>query len=308
MRNMANVIRELATQKKAVILAHYYCRPEVQEAADLVGDSLALILAATKTEAGMIVLCGVYPLAETLAILCPDKTVIAAHPEAGCLMADMITAEALAGRKAERPEAAVLTHVNSPAAVKAESDVCCASSNMAAMLKNLEGDVVLMTPDRNLAAYFKTRAPEKKILSWSGFCPIHDRLRPLEVADLQKKHPRAEIAAHPKCRREVLAQASFVGSAADIVDYCGRSSKQEFIILAEEGLRHRLEKNNPSKIFHFTTAPMICPGMKMNSLIDIIRSLETASPRVEPPREIKAKALIPLRRMLETEATPGGGA
>ncbi|MGL4208172.1 MAG: quinolinate synthase NadA [Candidatus Adiutrix sp.] len=292
-------IKKLAAEKKAIILAHYYCHPDIHEAADFVGDSLGLSVSASQTEAEIIVFCGVHFMAETAAILSPQKTVFLANADAGCPMADMITAEALIARKKELPGVQVLTYVNSPAAVKAESDACCTSSNAVKVLRTMESDVVLMTPDRNLAAYVQTQVPEKKIIFWDGFCPIHHHVRAAHVADLKAKHPKAPVAAHPECRPEVTALADFIGSTAAIIKYAGQSQATEIIVLTEEGIGHPLRKNNPEKQFYFPPQkPMICPNMKKNSLEDIVNALEGKAQRIVVSPEISLKALVPLKRMM----------
>lgn len=289
-------VRHLARERRAVILAHYYARPELQDAADFVGDSLGLSQVAAAAEAEVIVFCGVRFMAETASILCPGKKVVLVSAGAGCPMADMITAEALAARKKELPGVRVLTYVNSSAAVKAESDACCTSANVVDMLRSMEGDTVLMTPDKNLAAFAQKRVPEKKVIAWEGWCPIHHRITAQMVLDLQKKHPGAPVAAHPECRPEVSELADFVGSTTTILKYCQESPAPEIIVITEEGVRHQLAKN-PGKTFHFPEN-MVCEDMKKNTLEDLRRALDPAAPEVRVPDDLRTRALAPIERMM----------
>jgi len=290
-------IRQLARDRRAVILAHYYCRPEIQEAADFVGDSLGLSRTAAASEAEVIVFCGVHFMAETASILCPDKKVIAVEPEAGCPMADMITAQALAERKRQLPGVSVLTYVNSPAEVKAESDLCCTSANVVEVLRSMPGTEVLMTPDQNLAAFAQKLVPEKKILFWEGYCPVHHRLTADDVRALKAKHPEAKVTAHPECRPEVLELADFIGSTTAILGYCRQSPEREIIILTEEGVGHQL-RDVAHKTFHFPEN-IVCEDMKKNTLAGLRRALETLSPEIRVSDEVRQKALSPIEKMLQ---------
>ncbi len=289
-------LKKLAKEQRAIILAHYYCRPELQDAADFVGDSLGLASTAAETDAEAIVFCGVHFMAETASILSPEKKVVLVNSMAGCPMADMITAEELAAKKEELPGVAVLTYVNSSAAVKALSDACCTSANVAEVLRNLPGDTVLMTPDKNLAAFAQSQVPEKKVLAWEGWCPIHHQLTAPTVKDLQSKYPNAQTLAHPECRPEVLALADMVGSTTGIIAHCQQSTHSEFLVLTEEGVGHQLAKI-PGKTFRFPEN-MTCWDMKKNTLADLRKALETLSPEVRVTADIRAKALAPLQKMM----------
>lgn len=289
-------IRQLARDRKAIILAHYYCRPELQDVADYVGDSLGLSRTAAASPAEVIAFCGVHFMAETASILCPDKKVLAVNSGAGCPMADMITAEALAARKSELPGVPVLTYVNSPAEVKALSDLCCTSANVVDILNSMPGDSVLMTPDKNLAAFAQAQVPGKKVLFWEGYCPIHHQRTPEEVRALKEQYPGAKVAAHPECRPEILALADFVGSTTAILNYVKSGPDREYIVVTEEGVAHQLRDSG--KICHFPPR-MICEDMKKNTLADLRRALETLSPEVKVPDHIRAKALAPIEKMLE---------
>jgi quinolinate synthase len=297
---MKERVRELAREKDALVIAHYYCVPDVHDAADFVGDSLGLSQEARKSDKKLIVFCGVHFMAETAAILCPDKTVILANPDAGCPMADMITAEALAARKEELGEGvAVLTYVNSPANVKALSDICCTSANAVAVMRSLPQRRILMTPDKNLTAHVARQIPEKEVLSWPGFCPTHHRIKEKELMELKDKHPEALVLAHPECREKILREAHFVGSTSGIINKVAQSDREEFIVLTEEGVLYPMRKNNPGKVFLTPETPMICPNMKKNSLEDIERALlDPDPPAVRVPEEIRIPALRAVERML----------
>ena len=296
--DMAEDIKALARERRAVILAHCYCPDEVQAAADYVGDSLGLSRAAADTAAEVIIFAGVHFMAETAVILCPDKKVVLVDPEAGCPMADMITARALAARRAELPGVEVLTYVNSPAEVKALSDLCCTSSNVAAALRAMKSETVLMTPDRNLAAYAQKQVPEKKVLLWEGFCPIHHQLEPGAVRKLKEAHPGARVLVHPECRPEVLAMSDFIGSTTAIVQEARTSLAREFIILTETGVRRQLVLDSPEKTFYFSEA-MVCSDMKKNTLAGLRRAVETLAPEIRVPEDIRLRARGAIEKMLK---------
>lgn len=294
---MQQEIRSLLKEKKGILLVHNYQRPEIQDVADMTGDSLGLSILAGKTEAEVIVFSGVHFMAETASIVSPNKTVLLPRPDAGCPMADTITAETLLARKAELPGVPVVTYVNSPAEVKAESDICCTSANAVGVVKSIDADRVLMTPDRNLALYTR-RFVDKEILLWDGCCNIHDRLTAEEVLAAKKAHPQALAIAHPECRPEVIDLADAVRSTSGMLDYCARSEAEEFIIVTENGLIHQLKKQYPSKKFHEVSAKMTCPNMKLTRLEDIIKALRAMEPVVHVPEEIRRKAWKAVDRML----------
>ncbi|MDR1110069.1 MAG: quinolinate synthase NadA [Deltaproteobacteria bacterium] len=291
-------IARLASERQAVILSHYYCRPEIHEVAHFVGDSLGLSQEAARSPAKVIIFCGVHFMAETASILCPDKTVVLANSGAGCPMADMIVPEALAARKRELEGVPVLTYVNSPAAVKAISDVCCTSANAVAVMRSLEGRRVLMTPDRNLALHVQGLVPEKEVITWPGFCPTHHRLRLPEILALREAFPGAEILAHPECQPGILGEAQVIASTSGLIRHAAESPGREFIVLTEEGVLHPMRKNSPDKVFHTPATPMICPNMKKNSLGDVVSALETLSPVVKVPEGTRLAALRAVERMM----------
>jgi quinolinate synthase len=290
-------VREWLVKREAILLAHNYQPGEIQDIADLTGDSLGLSQAAAKTEARVIVFCGVHFMAETAAILCPDKTVVLPRVDAGCYMADTITAASLQARKAELPGVPVVTYVNSSAAVKAESDICCTSANAVRVVNSLPQDRVLMVPDRNLALYTQ-RYSTKQIFLWEGCCNVHDALTREEVLACQVAHPGAPFIAHPECRPEVLDLADVIRSTAGMLSYVRNTPKEEFIIGTEKGILHTLAKENPEKRFFSPSDRMLCPDMKKISLEDVLTALRDPAPMVTVPEEIRLRALQAVNRML----------
>jgi quinolinate synthase len=290
-------IKELAQKRKAIILAHNYQPPEIQDLADLCGDSLELSRKAARTDAAVIVFCGVHFMAETASILCPDKTVLLPRLDAGCLMADMITAEALSAKLATLPPMPVVTYVNSTAEVKALSTICCTSANVVQVVNSLTEDEMLLTPDRNLAMYAAARTG-KKIHLWEGYCPTHEWLTADDVARTRAAHPEALFIAHPECRPEVLQLADVIASTSGMLRYAAESSRGEFIIGTEQGILHPLRKTNPHKRFYPASEKLICRNMKKISLADILHSLEAMQGEVKVPEEIRRPALLAVERML----------
>jgi quinolinate synthase len=294
---MIEKIRSLAKEKNAVILVHNYEPPEIQEIADLCGDSLELSIKASKTDADVILFCGVHFMAETAYILSPEKTVLLPKKDAGCPMADMITPDALKEKLKELPPMPVVTYVNSPASVKALSTICCTSANAVKVVDSLPDDEILMAPDRNLAQYTAIHSA-KKIHFWDGCCPIHDRLTVGEVLKARKDHPKAVLMAHPECRPEVLELADAVLSTSGMIRYAAESNSREFIVGTENGLLYPLQKANPGKQFYPVSDTMLCPDMKKITLEDVVRSLEFMEGVVEVPEEIRVPALKAVERMI----------
>ena len=298
-KTLQGEIRKLLKEKNAILLAHNYERPEIQDIADLTGDSLMLSIEAAKTKAGVIVFCGVHFMAETASILCPDKVVLLPVVSAGCPMADMITAQSLAEKKKDFPGVPVVSYVNSTASVKAESHICCTSANAIKVVNSLSGnDTVIMTPDRNLARYTQ-RFTDKKIIFWDGFCPYHDMLTPEQVSKVKKKHPQALFLVHPECRPEVIDLADEVKSTSGMLDYAKKSKNREFIIGTETGLIYTLKIQNPDKVFIPADESMICIDMKKIYLKDVISSLLNMSPVVKVEEDIRVRAKEAVDRMLE---------
>ena len=298
-----NKVRELLRRRNGILLAHNYQPPEIQDVADLCGDSLELSMKASRTDAEVIVFCGVHFMAETASILCPDKKVLLPVLEAGCPMADMITASQLVEKKREIPQAVVISYVNTSAAVKAESDICCTSANAVQVANSVEPHKpILMVPDRNLAMYTQSRT-NRRITYWDGYCPIHNNLTPEEVNQTRAAHPEALFLAHPECPPEVLRLADQVKSTSGMIAYAARSGSREFIIGTEAGILHPLAKANPDKVFVPASAKMICPDMKKIQLAHVVRALEDLEPEVKVPEEIRGRAVAAVERMLAIPRT-----
>lgn len=290
-------IRELLKQRNAVLLAHNYEPPEIQDIADLCGDSLELSIKAARTDAEVIVFCGVHFMAETASILSPQKTVLLPRLDAGCPMADMIDPIALKSKLETFRSIPVVTYVNSSAAVKALSTICCTSANVIAVVNSLDADEVLMTPDRNLAQYAAADTG-KKIHFWEGYCPIHDRLTPKEVKIAKRAHQKAVFIAHPECRPEVLQMADEVASTSGMIRFVKSSDAREFIIGTEVGLLYPLSRQAPDKLFYPASSEMLCPDMKKIGLEDVIDCLETMQGEVKVPEEIRVPAMRAVKRMI----------
>ncbi|RJQ83946.1 MAG: quinolinate synthase NadA [Desulfobacteraceae bacterium] len=291
-------IKDLAKARKAVILAHNYQPPDIQDLADLCGDSLELSRKAAQTDAEVIVFCGVHFMAETASILSPEKTVLLPRMDAGCLMSDMITAEALQMKIAALPPMPVVTYVNSTADVKALSTICCTSANVIQVVNSLAADEMLLTPDRNLAMYAASRT-RKKIHIWEGCCPTHERLTSEDVRKARAEHPQAVFIAHPECRPEVLAIADVIASTSGMLRHAAQSKQKEFIIGTEQGLLYPLGKANPDKRFYPASPKMICKNMKKIQPADVLRCLQTMTGEVKVPEEIRVPAFKAVEKMIQ---------
>lgn len=296
--SIAQEIRALLKKRKAILLAHNYQRSEIQEIADFTGDSLELSIRAAETEAEVIVFCGVLFMAETAAIISPDKTVLLPCQEAGCPLADMITPEALMAKLAKLGDLPVVTYINSPAAVKACSTICCTSANAVVIVNGLAEDEILMTPDRNLSQYVAS-VTTKKIHHWEGYCPVHDRLTATDVLTAKAAHPEARFMAHPECRPEVLALADAVLSTSGMLEFVKHSDHRSFIVGTEEGLLYPLRKANPDKSFYEAAEHMVCEDMKRTRLSDVLRALQTMTYEVMVPEEVRIHAFKAVDRMLK---------
>jgi quinolinate synthase len=291
-------IRQLLKAKNAILLVHNYQRPEIQDIGDFTGDSLGLSIEASKTDAEIIVFSGVHFMAETASILSPDKIVLLPVISAGCQMANMITAHSLIEKKKEFPGVPVVSYVNSPASVKAESDICCTSANAIQVVNSFtHHDTIIMTPDRNLAFYTQ-RHTHKKLIYWEGYCPYHDRLTANEAMKVKNNYPQALFLAHPECRPEVIDLADEVKSTSGMLDYVSKSSQKEFIIGTETGIIHTLKTQNPDKVFIPADEKMVCVDMKKIQLTDIVSSLKTISPVVKVEEGVRVKAKRAVERML----------
>jgi len=291
-------ITALKVDKKAVILAHNYQLGEVQDIADYVGDSLELARTAAETDAEVIVFCGVHFMAETASILCPGKKVLLPNSNAGCPMADMITAEDLRQMKKEIPGATVVCYVNTTAEVKAESDICCTSANAVEVVESLPPGEIIFVPDQYLGKYVESRTGRRMHL-WPGFCPTHARITPGDIVDLRKDYPEAKVLVHPECRPEVIALADEALSTGGICRYARESEACEVIVGTEIGIIYRLKKENPTKVFIPISEQAICPDMKLITLEKIRDSLKTIAPEVSVSDEIRSKAKAAVDKMLE---------
>ena len=291
-------ILELKAEKNAVILAHNYQSGVIQDIADILGDSLELSRKAAEVDAEVIVFCGVSFMAETAAVLNPRKTVLLPRLEAGCPMADMIVPNDLIGIRDEYPGVPIITYVNSTAAVKAESTICCTSANVLQVVESFkDADTVYMAPDRNLAQY-AARHTRKKVLHWHGYCPVHHNLLAEDVLKVKEAHPEAPFLAHPECRPEVLDLADKICSTSGMLRFVRESSIESFIIGTEEGILRPMEKENPHKRFYTPAKRMLCPDMKLTTPEDVVLALETLQPRITVPEETRVKALKAVERML----------
>lgn len=294
---LADDILRLKRERNAVILAHNYQPGEVQEVADLRGDSLELSRAAAREEAEVIIFCGVDFMAETAAILSPEKRVVMPAAGASCPMASMITARDLRGFREENPGAAVVCYVNSSAEVKAESEICCTSANGVEVVASLAEETVLFVPDRNLGRYV-ARFTEKKIITWNGYCYVHDRYTPEDVSRACALHPEAEVLVHPECRPEVIDLADGVYSTSGMARRAKESPSREFIIGTEVGMNYRLKEENPGKEFYPLSEKAVCLDMKKTTLERVRSALETLEPRVTVPEEVAGRARVAIERML----------
>lgn len=295
-------ISHLKKERNAVILAHNYQLPEIQDIADYVGDSLGLSVQASKTNADVIVFCGVYFMAETAKILSPGKIVLIPDRNAGCPMADMITAEELRQLKVKHPGAKVMCYVNTTAEVKAECDVCCTSGNAERVVREAfsKDEEIIFVPDQYLAGYVSGQTGRNFII-WKGYCPSHIKILPEDIARKKKLHPRAEVIVHPECPPGVTSLAEHVLSTEKMCGYVKESAAGEFIIGTEIGILHRMRKENPGKIFHPASEQATCPNMKRITLEKVLWSLEEMGFEVTVPQDIMTKARTCLQRMIDNK-------
>ncbi|MCP4263980.1 MAG: quinolinate synthase NadA [Candidatus Brocadiaceae bacterium] len=292
-------ISGLKKKHNAIILAHNYQRGEIQDVADFVGDSLGLSQQAAKTDADLIVFCGVHFMAETAALLSPDKTVIMPDEHAGCPMASMITARELREKKKLYPNIKVVCYVNTTAAVKAESDICCTSSNAVKIVSSIpEDEDILFIPDKSLGAYVSS-CLNRDMIYWEGYCPTHHRILAEQIIKMKSDHPAAEVVVHPECTPDVIALADHVASTTGILNYAKSSDSKEFVIGTELGILHRMKKENPDKTFMPVTPLSDCPNMKLNTLEKLLWALEDLQFVVTVPEDIAVEARKAIQRMLD---------
>ena len=292
-------IARLKKERRAVILVHNYQLPEVQDVADYRGDSLELSRIASRTDAEIIVFCGVHFMAETASILCPDKKVLMPDIHAGCPMANMITAEELRKLKKKHPRAAVVGYVNTSAQVKAELDVCCTSTNAVAVVNALKNEKeIIFVPDKYLAD-FVSRQTGRKLISWRGFCPTHVKILPEDIKRENRFHPKAKVIVHPECLPEVVALADAALSTSRMAKFAKETDAGEFIIGTEVGIIYRLKKDNPTKEFYPASEAAVCPNMKRTTHEKILWALEELKQEVRVPDAIRRRAKKAIDRMLE---------
>lgn len=294
-----NEIKDIAKRKNAVILAHNYQLPEVQEVADFVGDSLELSIKASEIDAEIIVFCGVYFMAETAAIISPKKIILIPDHSAGCPMAGMISAENVKELKRQHPQAKVVCYVNSSAAVKAESDICCTSSNALKVVNSLKDtQEIIFIPDKYLGSYVQGKVPDKKFIIWEGYCPTHVRITSDDILKMKRQHPEALMMAHPECRTEIVNFATAVVSTSGMSKFARETEAREIIVATEVGMLHRLKKENPDKLFYPANPQSVCSNMKLTTLEKIFWSLQDMIFPVKVAEPVCSKARLAIDKML----------
>lgn len=297
-----NLIKEILSWKEkreAIILAHVYQPGEIQDIADFTGDSLFLSQQAAKTQAKVIVFCGVQFMAETASILSPEKIILLPEIKAGCPLADMAPIEKVKKKLKELPKVAIISYVNSSATVKSLSDYCCTSANAVQIVQTIPAEKdILFIPDKNLAD-FTARKAKRNIIPWQGYCPVHNILTKEDVIKVKKLHPQALLLVHPECRPEVCNLADYIGSTRGIIEFASNNPAKEYIIGTELGIFHPLKKNNPNKQFFPASEKMICKDMKLITLEKVLHSLKKLEPRIIVPENIRKKSLKALNRMIE---------
>lgn len=297
--NYIEEINRLKKEKNALILAHFYQTGDIQDVADFVGDSLALARIGAEAKEDIIVLCGVRFMAETAKILSPEKAVLLPNEEAGCPMADMVTADALATYKEENPDTFVVSYVNTNADVKALSDICVTSSNGLNIVEAIDQNKILFLPDRNLGGYIKNQTSHEGMDMWPGYCCVHHNIRPFMVKDKMSDYPDALVLVHPECRDDVVELGDYVGSTKGIIDFVNQSDHKEFIIVTEEGILHPLAQQNPDKTFILAADELLCQNMKKLTMEQLYFCLKDETGHVELDEEIIEASNRPLKKMLE---------
>jgi len=303
--NVQQEIKKLKEEKNAIILSHFYQPGEVQDIADIVGDSLELAKAARDADNDVIVFCGVRFMAETAKILNPKKNVLLPAIDAGCLMADMISADEVLHLKEEYPNAAVMCYVNSDIEVKAVSDICCTSSNAVRVAQSLVEDEIIFVPDRCLGDYISQFLPQKKMILAEGFCPTHMRITAADIKSARQAKPQAMVLVHPECNPEVIKLSDFVGSTSQIIEKAVASNAKEFIIGTEQGVLHRLDQRCPNKKFYNTGRLQTCINMKRTTIDTVYRALKSMEYQISVEEEMAEKAIKSLERMFSV-TTPVG--
>jgi quinolinate synthase len=302
-RTLADEILELKKDRGAILLAHHYQEPEIQELADVVGDSLELSRKARDFAGDVIAFCGVWFMAETAKVLNPDRIVVVPDKEASCSLVESCPAEPIRAYRRLHPDHVIVSYINTSVEVKAESDILCTSRNAVAVVNSIPAEkTVLFLPDRNLGNYVKRQTGRENMKIWQGTCIVHATFPSRRLAHARQEHPDALVAAHPECPPDVLREADFIGSTSAIIDWCVKSPAREFIVMTESGVRFSLERRAPGKQFYFVQNENCncseCPYMKLNTLDKLRDCLLNLKPRVEIPEELMQRALAPLERML----------
>ncbi len=303
MKEIIDKINKLKQDKNAIILAHCYQNMEIDEVADFVGDSLYLSQMASKTDADIILFAGVYFMAQTAKIICPDKKVLLPRLESGCRMADMISLNQLREFKKQNENIPSVCYINSTAEVKSECDICCTSSNALRIVESLHAAKVLFLPDTYLGKWVETKLKTTKVITYPGFCPTHLQIRPDDIIQMREKYPEALVLAHPECHQEVTKLADYVGSTTGIMKFAAESNHKQFIIATEKGVTDRLQRDYPEKEFILVREDIICPNMKWHTLADIYNSLLHEEHEINVDEEISKKALKCINSMLEVSAS-----
>lgn len=293
---LSEKILKLKKEKNAIILAHLYQIPEIQEIADYVGDSYYLSQIARDAKEDLIIFCGVKFMAESAKVLSPEKTVILPAPNAGCPMADMAEVEDVEEMIKKYPDAFKVCYINSSYEVKALCDASVTSSSALNIIKNIPNKQILFLPDQNLGGYISEFFPEKEFILWRGFCPTHHRITAEDIIKAKEEHPNVKVLSHPECSKEVRDLSDYIGSTSGIINYATECEDKEFIIATEEGVLHQLKKKNPDKKFYFPEV-MVCPNMKKTSLQDVYDALDGKKEEVILDEEIRKKALTSLENM-----------
>lgn len=297
--NIVDEIKKWKKEKNAVVLAHYYVNPEVQQIADYIGDSFYLSKVAVRLKEQTIVFCGVEFMGESAKILNPDKTVLLPEMSADCAMAHMADVETIQKMRDTYEDLAVVCYINSTAELKRHSDVCVTSANAVNIVKALPNKRIFFIPDKNLARYVAEQVPEKEFVFNHGYCPVHEHMKLKEVKQAKELHPKAEILTHPECPESICEISDYIGSTSGIIEYASNSDCEEFIVCTEKGVRYELEKRNPNKRFYFTETEPVCVDMKKLTLEKVLHVLKTAENEVHVTREVREESGKALERMLE---------
>ena len=296
---IADEINRLKKEKNAVILAHYYVNPEVQDIADYIGDSFYLSKVAVELTEQTIVFCGVSFMGESAKVLNPGKTVLMPDASADCAKAHMADTDTIRKMREQYEDLAVVCYINSTAELKEHSDVCVTSANAVKIVRAIPNKNIFFIPDRNLAHFVAEQVPEKNFVYNEGYCPVHEKMSVAEIRKAKKMHPEAEVLSHPECPKAVLELSDYIGSTTGIIDYAGKSGSREFIICTENGVRHKLENDYPEKEFYFTETEPVCEDMKIITLEKILHVLKTGENEVRVSDERRENSRKPLERMLE---------